>query len=120
MWPQEAGIRPYKNGNAGKVVRVNWREGSVFSPPSGWFHQHFNTGKEPARQLAFRFSGESGKYLLGVWRAINKEGVRISIREGGTLIEYEDEDPQIRKDFLAAVQRAGVGMEMPQCDYVGL
>lgn len=120
MWPQEAGLRPYRNGNADKVVRVDWREGSVFSPPSGWFHQHFNTGKEPARQLAFRYSGQSGKYLLGCWRAINKEGVRTSTREGGTLVEYEDEDPQFRIDFEAAIKKLGVPSEMPHFNYVGL
>ncbi len=120
MWPQEAGVRPYRSGNGAKVVRVNWREGSVFSPPSGWFHQHFNTGKEKARQLAFRYSGQSGKYLLGCWRAINKEGVRTSIRDGGTLIEYEDEDPQIQKDFDAALKKTGVSMEMPQFNYAAL
>jgi quercetin dioxygenase-like cupin family protein len=117
MWPQEAGIRPYQSGHADQVIKVNWREGSVFSPPSGWFHQHFNTGKEKARQLAFRYSGESGKYLLGCWRAINKEGVRRSIREGGTLIEYEDEDPQIRRDFEATIARAAIPMEMPEFNY---
>jgi len=38
----------------------------------------------------FRYSGQSGKYLLGCWRAINKEGVRTSVRDdGGTMIEYE-------------------------------
>jgi hypothetical protein len=95
------------------TVAVDWREGSVFSPPSGWFHQHFNTGNEKARQLAFRYSGQSGKYLLGCWRAINKEGVRTSVREGGTMIEYEDEDPQIRQDFEAAIERVNVPMEMP-------
>jgi hypothetical protein len=120
MWPAEAGIRPYRSGNADQVVRVNWREGSVFSPPSGWFHQHFNTGKEPARQLAFRYSGESGKFLLGCWRAINKEGVRRSIRDGGTLIEYEDEDPQIRVDFEAAITKVAVLMEMPRFEYAEL
>jgi oxalate decarboxylase/phosphoglucose isomerase-like protein (cupin superfamily) len=120
MWPQEAGLRPYLGGNADQVVRVDWREGSVFSPPSGWFHQHFNTGKEQARQLAFRYSGQSGKYLLGCWRAINKEGVRTSTREGGTLIEYEDEDPQIRTDFEAAIKKAGVPMAMPHFNYTGL
>ncbi len=120
MWPQEAGMRPYKSGNGDKVVRVDWREGSVFSPPSGWFHQHFNTGMEQARQLAFRYSGQSGKYLLGCWRAINKEGVRTGVREGGTMIEYEDEDPQIRKDFEAAVRRSSVRMEMPAFDYAAL
>jgi len=117
MWPQEAGIRPYQSGHADQVIKVNWREGSVFSPPSGWFHQHFNTGKEKARQLAFRYSGESGKYLLGCWRAINKEGVRRSIHEGGTLIEYEDEDPQIRRDFEATITKAAIPMEMPQFNY---
>jgi quercetin dioxygenase-like cupin family protein len=120
MWPQEAGLRPYQSGHGDQVVRVNWREGSVFSPPSTWFHQHFNTGKEPARQLAFRYSGQSGKYLLGCWRAINKEGVRTSTRDGGTLIEYEDEDPQIRRDFENAIKNIGVPMEMPQFSYANL
>jgi quercetin dioxygenase-like cupin family protein len=120
MWPQEAGLRPYRSGHEDQVVRVDWREGSVFSPPSGWFHQHFNTGKDPARQLAFRYSGQSGNYLLGCWRAINKEGVRTSTREGGTLIEYEDEDPQIRRDFENAIQQIGVPMEMPQFNYANL
>ena len=106
MWPPEAGIRPYQSGHADQVVKVDWREGSVFSPPSGWFHQHFNTGNEKARQLAFRYSGQSGKYLLGCWRAINKEGVRTSVRDGGTMIEYEDEDPQIRLDFEAAIDKS--------------
>jgi oxalate decarboxylase/phosphoglucose isomerase-like protein (cupin superfamily) len=113
-------LRPYCSGHGDQVVRVDWREGSVLSPPSGWFHQHFNTGKEPARQLAFRYSGQSGKYLLGCWRAINKEGVRTSTREGGTLIEYEDEDPQIRRDFENAIQQLGVSMEMPQFNYANL
>ena len=120
MWPPEAGIRPYQAGHGDQVVKVDWREGSVFSPPSGWFHQHFNTGVEKARQLAFRYSGQSGKYLLGCWRAINKEGVRTSVREGGTMIEYEDEDPQIRVDFEAAIGNAGVAMEMPQFSYASL
>jgi hypothetical protein len=120
MWPPEAGLRPYLNGNCDKVVRVNWREGSVFSPPSGWFHQHFNTGKEQARQLAFRYSGQSGKYLLGCWRAINKEGVRTSTRDGGTLIEYEDEDPQVRSDFADEIGKVGVKLEMPEFNYANL
>lgn len=120
MWPPEAGMRPYRSGHADQVVKVNWREGSVFSPPSGWFHQHFNTGNEPARQLAFRYSGESGNYILGCWRALNKEGVRASVRDGGTMIEYEDEDPQIEKDFVAALKKNGVAMEMPPLAYRAL
>jgi hypothetical protein len=53
-------------------------------------------------------------------RAINKEGVRTSTRDGGTLIEYEDEDPQIRRDFENAIKSMGVPMEMPQFSYANL
>ena len=44
--------------------------------------------------------------------------MRTSIREGGTLIEYEDEDPQIRSDFEAAIAQVGVPMEMPVFTYL--
>lgn len=117
MWPQEAGVRPYQNGKGEMVIKVDWREGSIFSPPTSWFHQHFNTGGEPARQLALRYSGQSGKYILGIVKAINKEGVRTSIREGGTLIEYEDEDPQIRRDYEARLRGVGIPLQMPPVVY---
>lgn len=120
MWPQEAGIRPYCANRGNQVVRVDWREGSVFSPPTGWFHQHFNTGQEQARQLAFRYSGQSGKFLFGVWKAINREGVRTSIQNGGTLIEYADEDPQIRRDFEMELRKKGIPSQMPAFRYAGL
>ncbi|MBI2531980.1 MAG: hypothetical protein HYW03_07145 [Deltaproteobacteria bacterium] len=46
--------------------------------------------------------------------------MRTSIRDGGTLIEYEDEDPQIRKDFESALKRTSVSLEMPQFEYAEL
>lgn len=117
MWPQELGIRPYQNGHRDRVIEVEWKEGSVFSPPTGWFHQHFNAGREPARQLALRYSGESGKYVLGIAKSLVKEGVRTGTRDGGTLIEYEDEDPRIRRDYEAALKKNGIPMEMPSVAY---
>jgi hypothetical protein len=42
------------------------------------------------------------------------------VRDGGTMIEYEDEDPQIRINFEAEIEKAGVPMEMPQFTYVEL
>lgn len=109
MWPQSAGVRPFEAGNADQVVRVEWRPGTVFSPPTGWFHQHFNTGDVPARQLAFR---GSEIYPSGIRRAANKMiGERsagyVSLRLGGNLIEPADEDPFIAEDYAArlAVQR---------------
>lgn len=121
MWPIEAGIRPYQEGRADFVVRVDWGPGAVFSPPSKWFHQHFNTGNEPARQMAFR-PGTSTRYRMGFVLAANRmingvPAVFVSVREGGNLIEYEDEDPKIRQDYEEELRRNGVSLEMPPVVY---
>ena len=42
-WPEEAWH---------KKRRVNWKKGTLFSPPPYWYHQNFNSGSEPARYLA--------------------------------------------------------------------
>ena len=41
----------------------------------------------------------------------------VSYREGGTLIEYEDEDPQVRADFAAEMERKGIEFAMPPVTY---
>lgn len=121
MWPQEVGVRPYQNGFEQEVVRIEWGPYSVFSPPTKWFHAHMNTGTETARQLAFRPGGSSKNptgFRRSGWRVVNGvPGVYVSYREGGTLIEYEDEDPRIRKDFEAELKRKGIPSEMPEFDY---
>ncbi len=108
LWPRELGLTPFKDGHGDKVIRVHWKEGSVYSPGDCWFHQHFNTGSEPARHIAFRTGG--AKYNLGFrkkWESI------VPIQKGGTLINYEDEDPQIRRDFETALRETGVPSHMP-------
>ena len=39
--------------------------------------------------------------------------VLISYREGGSLINYEDEDPEIRRYFEEALKKEGVEFTMP-------
>jgi len=121
MWPQELGIRPYKNGFSNQIVEVEWGPYSVFSPPTKWFHQHFNVGPETARQLAFR-PGGSSKNATGYRHAGSRvidgvPGVLVSYRQGGAMIDYEDEDPQIRADFERHLKKTGVKCEMPAVQY---
>lgn len=113
MWPNDLGIHPYQDGHGDQVVRVDWKPGTAFSPPSGWYHQHFNVGGDKARQLALRYG--SKRYKMGFYVAAQKRdgGVFISVKEGGTLIEYEDEDPEIRRTYEAELKKRGVPLDMP-------
>jgi oxalate decarboxylase/phosphoglucose isomerase-like protein (cupin superfamily) len=110
MWPNHLGARPYENGFGDQVVRVGWMPGSVFSPPTNWFHQHFNTGPEPALQLALRCGSQ--KFPLGIRVAAIRAGVYTSVKKGGTLIEYADEDPAIRRMYEAELARKGIMLDM--------
>ena len=47
----------------------------------------------------------------------NREGPTTSLREGGTLIEYEDEDPEVRRGFLEECKKNGVEARMPPITY---
>jgi quercetin dioxygenase-like cupin family protein len=71
-------------------VKVDWQRGTVIVPPENVFHQHFNTGETPARYLALRFSGRKSPFPNGATPA---------------QIEYEDENPKIKKLFEAEISR---------------
>jgi oxalate decarboxylase/phosphoglucose isomerase-like protein (cupin superfamily) len=114
LWSKDLGTRPYQSGNGGDVVEMRWKDGSVYCPPGGWFHQHFNIGGTPARQLAIRFGGRVHPTGFATAAKRHDEGVLISIKNGGTLLEYEDEDPEIRRRFEQSLRVAGVRCEMPQ------
>jgi oxalate decarboxylase/phosphoglucose isomerase-like protein (cupin superfamily) len=84
--------------------RVDWKPGSVVVPPDQWFHQHFNTGAEPARYLAMRWG--SRRYALDMAFA-RSEGTDRSVKEGGSQIEYADENHRIHEMFEADLARSG-------------
>ena len=96
IWPEGEPIRRY-----------DWHEGSMVVPPEGWWHQHFNTGKEPARYLALRAFG-SKKY-----RGVGKryKGT-VDRKQSGDQIEYEDEDPTVRRMFEEELARKGIESRM--------
>ncbi len=86
-------------------VKVDWKQGSLFVPPDRWFHQHFNTGPEPARYLALRTG--SRKNLMGKAFKTDED-----VKKGGDQIEYRDQDPEIEKIFQAELAKKGMKSQM--------
>ena len=113
LWPKELGIHPWQEGHAAKVVQVNWGPNSIYSPPDGWFHQHMSTGKAPARHVACYGANTP----LAITRSPDGGSVLVPVREGGQLINYEDEDPEVRRYFTEANAREGVECAMPPVTY---
>jgi hypothetical protein len=89
-------------------TRVDWRPGSMFSPPDMWYHQHFNTGPEPARYLAMRRGGSPEHPLKLGMAAGGNESKPVN------QIEYEDEDPTIRELYERELDARGVQLNMPE------
>jgi oxalate decarboxylase/phosphoglucose isomerase-like protein (cupin superfamily) len=113
LWSKELGTRPYEAGHGDEVVEVKWKEGSVYCPPGGWFHQHFNTGPQGARHLAVRYGSRIHPLGFKIADKRSEDGVYIDVKRGGTLINYEDEDPHIRKHYEEEMKRKGAPSEMP-------
>ncbi|NIO08686.1 MAG: cupin domain-containing protein [Deltaproteobacteria bacterium] len=113
LWPNELGHRPYTSGHGDEVIEVEWQAGSVYCPPANWYHQHFNTGAGPARHLALRYGGRV--FPTGFFLSTKRfdDGVLTSIKKGGTLLEYEDEDPEVRRHFEAVLAKKGIKSDMP-------
>lgn len=88
-------------------VRVDWKAGSMFAPPDSWFHQHFNSGSEPARYLALRRGG-SPEHPLSIGMKARDEGGPAN------QVEYENEEPVIYAMFEAELRKNGVSIRQPK------
>jgi len=96
MWPHEG---------ADKLL-IPWHEGSIFVPPSRWFHQHFNTSESnAARYLALH--PPCG--LPGL--------VEFIVDTKSDQTEYPDEEPMIRQMFEAEMAKNGLKSVMPARAY---
>ncbi|MEY3553127.1 MAG: hypothetical protein RL735_1475 [Pseudomonadota bacterium] len=97
MWPE--GDEP---------KRYDWEVGTMIVPPNMWFHQHFNTGKTPARYLAFKHEVVSMRNAQGVPKAW------ISRRIGGDQIDYADEKQLVRDMFSSELAKNGLEPRMDE------
>ena len=73
------------------TVKIDWKAGSLVSPPYFWYHQHFNTGTTKARYFAMT-EGDFPKRL----------GIPLQVEQ----IEADREDPQIRRRFEQELKKA--------------
>lgn len=120
-WPREIGTRPWETGQVGKVVRQDYEPvGMVSAAPMGgqWFHQHFGVGREPLRLMAW-----FGPFGRGTGREPGRPGEEVldknalHLEEGGSSIAYWEEDPFIRREYVAALAREGVESRMDESFY---
>ncbi|MGE0652710.1 MAG: cupin domain-containing protein [Alphaproteobacteria bacterium] len=101
----------WEDGKWDERVKVDWKPGSIVVPPSQWFHQHFNSGNEPARYLALRWG--SNRYEFSTHGQDDSRGAtETSVKEGGNQIEYGDEDPEVHRIFEADLKASDATCRM--------
>jgi len=93
-----------------ELQRFDWKHGCVFAPADRLFHQHFNVSAEPARYLAVAFGGL--RYPTLADKRATFMGMDVSVKEGGRQIEYEDEDPRIRRIYEDELRTRGISSGM--------
>lgn len=103
--------------NREKRLKVPVKPYAVISPRFNEYHQHFNTGKGPFRQLAFkgwdRNTGtitSKGEYdPVGSARSDNPYALRYKLR-------YDMEDPYIREEYYRELEKNGVDLRLEPID----
>jgi uncharacterized RmlC-like cupin family protein len=90
--------------------RHEWRHGFVFAPPDGMFHQHFNTGRQPARYLAVSLG--SHRYPVLAQKVKHKQAPDADVRDGGMQIDYKDQHPRIHEIWRREMAAAGIASRM--------
>ena len=108
---------PGEEDDATKQRKVPVKPYGVIAPRLNEFHQHFNTGKGPFRQLAFKgwdvspeTTDSKGRYdPVGAAKSDNLYGSSYKLR-------YDKEDPAIREEYYRELEKNGVTLRLPPLD----
>ncbi len=90
----------WQPGKEKEKIKVDWHPGSLFgvalTPLQGecWYHQHFNSGAEPARYLVLHVNS-------------------ATLPDKHVQIEYVGEAPEIRELFEGELAKSGIKSKMP-------
>jgi mannose-6-phosphate isomerase-like protein (cupin superfamily) len=101
MWPE-----------GGEPLRFDWPEDdvSLIVPPNGWWHSHFVTSPN-----AIHFAVK----LMSRKHSINHlfDGVHKTVEAGGTVLRYQDLDPDLRTDvwntYVKECEATGLTVSKP-------
>jgi len=90
-----------------EIKQHKWKENSLVVAPNSHFHQHFNAGGSPARYLAAIGIGTRRNRNPG-----QKNPNDVSEEEGGTQVEYKNENSEVHKIFESELKQRGVECKM--------
>jgi quercetin dioxygenase-like cupin family protein len=113
-WPESLGTTPWQDGLGDKVMKQDYRPVGMVSaaPMSGkWYHQHFGVGKTPLRLLAM-FGPNDTHRRGGIPGDEGRDLGAIDVKQGGSAIQYRDEDPHVWQEFDQRLRRSGVENRM--------
>ncbi len=115
-WPSSEGPTPWKDGRTDKIMRQDYEPvGMVTAAPmsGNWYHQHFGASEGPLRLTAWFGPVHPGKNARsGTPGAKEIDYGAIDVRDGGTAIPYDMEDPYLRKEFEETLAAQGVASRM--------
>lgn len=97
-------------GEESQRRRVEANPYTVIAPQHNEFHQHFNTGRGPYRMLAF--TPFPARYGMGRSYDPNLTSRSDNPHSWTYMIPFEDEDPAIRAEYYAELERNGIDLQL--------
>jgi mannose-6-phosphate isomerase-like protein (cupin superfamily) len=110
-WRPELGRQPFAEGNEEGVMRIDYQITGISAVGTGWFHQHFSTGRKPMKQLAIRYGWWERPALFLTESLTGFSGPRT--------VEFWEEDPYIRNLYAEKLALNGLQPQMGDEIYVG-